>query len=49
VLAVEAEGEFWASLEQPMEVRSGLFWVSKEAELRMKRAAFYRPIFGLFL
>jgi hypothetical protein len=49
VLAAEAEGEFWASLEQPVEVRSGPFWAAKEAELRSKIAAFYRPISGHFL
>ena len=49
MLEVEAEGEFWASLEQPMEVRSGPLWEAKEAELRTKIAAFYRPISGVFL
>ena len=49
MLAAKAEGEFWASLEQPVEVRSGPFWAAKEAELRSKIAAFYRPISGHFL
>jgi hypothetical protein len=35
-------------LEQPVEVRSGPFWAAKEAELRTKRAAFYKADFWAF-
>jgi hypothetical protein len=47
-LAAEAEGEFWASLEQPVEVIQDHSVQQREAELRPKTTAFRQADFWAF-